>query len=98
MRIDCLRISLCHLIGAIQGTWARFIGGLRHCCGNALAHDTSNFDTTGTGFTNHVSKDGPKGPLQAKKEAKQEAREAKRASRTSKRAGGIAITTQSDIV
>jgi hypothetical protein len=48
-----------HLIGAIQGTWARFIGGLRHCCGNALAHDTSNFDTTGTGFTNHVSKDGP---------------------------------------
>jgi hypothetical protein len=44
-----------HLIGALQGTWARFIGGLRHCCGNALAHDSSNFDVKGTGFTSHVA-------------------------------------------
>jgi hypothetical protein len=42
-----------HLIGAIQGTWARFIGGLRHCCGNALAHGAENFDTDGSGTTGH---------------------------------------------
>jgi hypothetical protein len=43
-----------HLIGAMQGTWARFIGGLRHCCGNALAHDAANFDVDGSGTTGHV--------------------------------------------
>jgi hypothetical protein len=32
-----------------QGTWARFLGGLRHCCGNGLAHSAEDYDISGTG-------------------------------------------------
>ena len=30
--VICNTIASYHLIGTIQGTWARFLGGLRHCC------------------------------------------------------------------
>jgi hypothetical protein len=47
--VICNTIASYHLIGTIQGTWARFLGGLRHCCGNALAHSAADYDLNGTG-------------------------------------------------
>lgn len=54
--VICNTIASYHLIGTIQGTWARFLGGLRHCCGNALAHGAEDYDLNQTGSTGHVDK------------------------------------------
>jgi hypothetical protein len=51
--VICNTIFSYHLIGTIQGTWARFLGGLRHCCGNGLAHSAADYDLNGTGKTGH---------------------------------------------
>jgi hypothetical protein len=41
--VICNTVASYHLIGAIQGTWARFLGSFRHCCGNALAHSAEDY-------------------------------------------------------
>jgi len=45
-----------HLTGAMTANYTRFVGGLRHCCGNQLAHHASAYDVNQDGVQGSVSK------------------------------------------
>ena len=45
-----------HLIGAMTANYTRFVGGLRHCCGNQLAHHAKHYDVNQDGEQGSVSK------------------------------------------